>query len=162
MHYRKKCMLWYGYGLNEPQGQKKVEDNLIKIANIVSTCWLNHWMLLLKRSWGHWLFLCICGFGLTKLYSWVTVLVYLMVHGHPLSLLALKNNQSHVWAEAANPDVMWCHIASKSGVLTKPGDVPEMVETQVGGHQVMVVVVKSQGSHQRLERNLFNWQVTCF
>ena len=111
------------------------------------------------------IFLWICDVGRQ---NWISilggliVLFYLMVHGHPLSLLALKNNQSHVWAEAANPDVMWCHIASKSGVLTKPGDVPQMVETQVGGHQVMVVVVKSQGSHQRLERNLFNWQVTCF
>ena len=113
------------------------------------------------------IFVCICGFGWQNWQnSWVITifnfLVYLMVHGNPLSLLALKNNQSHVWAEAANPDVMWCHIASKSGVLTKPGDVPQMVETQVGGHQIMVVVVKSQGSHQRLERNLFNWQVTCF
>ena len=57
------------------------------------------------------IFVCICGFGWQNWQnSWVITifnfLVYLMVHGNPLSLLALKNNQSHVWAEAANPDVM--------------------------------------------------------
>ena len=56
------------------------------------------------------MFWCTCDMGwqnwISGQYSRVIILLYLMVHANPLSFLALKNNQGHVWAEAGNPDMM--------------------------------------------------------
>ena len=47
-----------------------------------------------------------------------------------------------------------CQLVSFYVTFT-PWDVPQMILPKVGGHQVVVIVVKTQGSHQWLKQHFF-------